>query len=98
MNIIFLDFDGVIRIYDPKKKESTFKKESLQWILQLCKKTNSKIVISSDWREDLDKEAVIFPLSEELKAYLHKDWCIPIKGQRPEEIQAWLQNHMLIHF
>jgi hypothetical protein len=61
MNIIFLDIDGVLNCqvfyenYGYPTGKTTYEQENicsmrLKWIQDLCKDTNSQIVISSTWR------------------------------------------------
>jgi hypothetical protein len=63
-NIIFLDIDGVINIYDKEENLKTYRDEfghifSKKCVKHLCniiEKTNAKLVITSTWRHDgLDK-------------------------------------------
>lgn len=66
MNILFLDFDGVINnnnvltsdflVYNPSTNNTNtmcgYNKLPCSFINKLCQKFNFKIVISSSWRED----------------------------------------------
>ncbi len=58
INVIFLDIDGVVNIFDAEENHKTyrdefghlFKKECVQHLRNIIEKTGAKIVISSIWR------------------------------------------------
>lgn len=86
--IIFLDFDGVIRL------EDEFREGPLKLVADLAEAFQAKVVITSDWRLQLDREeitallGIILPDAAKL---LHTDWGTPDLGrdQRWREIRAW---------
>jgi len=102
MNIIFLDFDGVVIVGEE------YSQHALSLVEDLCRSTCAQIVISSDRRfvptaahiggvliPDADKSAAEFCESTgfPLEQLLHKDWSTPICGHRFNEIQRWLSRH-----
>jgi len=50
MNVIFLDFDGVLNTKDSVKDGVHLIPPKVQLLRIICEKTNAKIVISSSWR------------------------------------------------
>jgi len=88
MNIIFLDIDGVLTsartgwmnwdIY-----ATTF----LKWC---CENSNTKIVISSTWRCNRNREF----FADIFQEHLHEDWMTGVRlNCRGNEIQTWLDIH-----
>ena len=103
--IIFLDFDGVIRIpllgtgFPP---ESEWVAECKGRIARLADATGAKIVISSDWGKRHSKEEILRHLAPEISSHLlHDDWVTPdLSADYPPrtvprwpEIEAWLNLH-----
>lgn len=109
MNVLFLDFDGVVNSliwengdfgygYPEHGKVNNF--QACQWVSKFCKDNDFAIVISSSWRSDgLTKCA----------QYLRNGgiWSdIPIigvtpkipNGQRGDEISAWLKDNPADHY
>ena len=95
--IIFLDFDGVIRVsidggwVAPDQAE--FCQERMKRIASVCIQTGAQIVVSSDWRQwdnQLEIEALLQP---HLTEFLHNDWATPICGFRHKEVARWLAAH-----
>ncbi len=52
MNVIFLDFDGVINTYHNNSNENIEKR--IKILSDICKKYNSKVVISSSIKDAID--------------------------------------------
>ena len=61
MNIVFLDYDGVVNniIWDPEKGRADYSHpfmgkvnnfQACQWLSEFCEKYNYKIVVTSSWR------------------------------------------------
>lgn len=98
MKIIFLDFDGVIRI--PIDHGSVLGPDAadfcqvamcrLRWV---CGVTGARIVVSSDWRNVDNRPDIEQHLSPHLAELLHEDWATPICGKRWNEVQRWLLAH-----
>lgn len=64
MKVIFLDIDGVLnsRSYDRKrdwKKQTGIDETRLPLVKKIVDETGAKIVLSSTWREDWDKDAAL---------------------------------------
>jgi hypothetical protein len=94
-NIIFLDFDGVVRI--PIEGRMAFSKHILKGLADICERQHAKIVVSSDWRVVIDR---VLENADEIKhmlgplaPYLHQDGGTPILGSRVREILSWLEDH-----
>lgn len=103
MNVIFLDFDGVVRVpsevsaWRISPYNSDFRADKFRLVLDAIKATQSGLVISSDWK-DFGYELVSGILDEHgLLEYLHDDWATPritSSGSfRHHEVQAWLDAH-----
>jgi len=107
--VIFLDFDGVIRIPVPgggPRIEAEFCAERMKRVVRLAETSGARIVISSDWRLRHDRVAVEKLLSPRIPApLLHGDWRTPLlvpgesgsdeseRVPRGSEIVAWLASH-----
>lgn len=95
--IIFLDFDGVIRVPiegcglapDP----ADFCQDRMRLLRWVCGATGARIVVSSDWRNLDNRAAIEAHLSPYLAEHLHEDWATPICGKRWNEVQRWLLRH-----
>lgn len=97
-NILFLDFDGVIRVTPDGCIHNTVAKAEfcprrISYIESFCSTHNIKIVVSSDWRNLDNKDRIIELLGNKLASHLHEDWSTPICGQRYEEVERWLDEH-----
>jgi hypothetical protein len=103
--IIFLDFDGVIRVpilgtgFPP---ESEWLPESKERVARLARETGASIVVSSDWGKRQSREEIVRSLAPEIPAdLLHEDWRTPdLSADYPPrsvprlpEILAWLDAH-----
>lgn len=81
MKVIFLDFDGVIRIpvlNGGPKIDAEFSSSRMQLVAQLGTETVAKIVISSDWRHRYDRAGMINLLEPHIPGeLLHLDWMPP---------------------
>lgn len=93
MNVIFLDIDGVVT----SARTGWYNMDifTVNFLLWLCKESNSKIVISSTWRKN---HGIIF-WSAIFGEFMHEDWCTPItktNQNRGQEIKSWLENHQTI--
>ena len=101
MQVIFLDFDGVLNnnsyFLDSKEKAPFFLQDEKMILLkQIVDSTNAKIVLSTSWREiwnsDLD-------ISLKLKDYFYSfdlsvyDVTKNINYNRPLEISTWLKEN-----
>jgi len=97
VKIIFLDFDGVIRVAldggglapDP----ADFCQDRMRQLRWVCQATGARIVVSSDWRSIDNRAEIESHLSPYLAEYLHEDWATPICGKRWNEVQRWLVGH-----
>lgn len=91
MNYLFLDVDGVIRL-DKEKEFPLFNRESLINLKEICLKTNCKIILTSDWKDDSKK---LRNLQRVLKLFdLEISDIVPgIYENRGNNIQGYLSNH-----
>jgi hypothetical protein len=101
--IVFLDFDGVVRLpvmtgdWPP---DAEFSPPHIARIAELLRVTGASVVISSTWRLRLDRAGIASALGDAFPAdRLHVDWATPdlspALGELPRghEIQAWLNAH-----
>lgn len=101
MRIIFLDFDGVIRVEAPGAADGWsligpregFLPEHVARVKRLCDECGAQVVISSDWRDfglevcrDVLFEAGLDP------SYIHLDWKTDRLSHRALEVEEWLRN------
>jgi hypothetical protein len=100
MNIIFLDFDGVLNNWDHisenrrHTRHAHIKSELVMNLKRLVEATNAKIVVSSTWR-------LLYTLEELIEALdFHGfpdapiiDRTCTLNGPRGLEIQAWLDQN-----
>jgi HAD domain in Swiss Army Knife RNA repair proteins len=98
MKIIFLDFDGVIRVPASNdawsmSDEMQFSQDLMKQLASLCIQSGAQIVVSSDWRRDDNRDEIEAILTPHLARLLHDDWMTPIRGHRWNEIQRWLAEH-----
>jgi hypothetical protein len=96
--VIFLDFDGVIRVDANEGGWSgglspIFCPTRMRRVAECCEETDAKVVVSSDWRSDgladILKEIGRF-IPRDL---LHETWATPILGHRWQEVKWWLSAH-----
>lgn len=104
MNIIFLDIDGVLNCQTYYASEAFKKqdehpynqicKERVEWLNELCRETNARVVISSTWRMsglEYCKDTL-----EECGATFEIIGATPVSNHRVRgvEIQEWLQENI----
>lgn len=91
-NVIFLDFDGVIRVQMEEGHQIDkfeFCPERIRHLEILCRGFNAKIVLSTDWRHHSD----VYQFIPRLLPHIHTDPKTPMKGHRWEEVHDWLSHH-----
>lgn len=109
MNVLFLDFDGVINTYwwnsDGTKFEIGLNKctnfQAVQWISHFCEKHNYYIVVSSTWRIGKSVESLRRALiNSGMKESIANNRIIdktPVYHHdhvtRGEEVNDWLKRH-----
>ncbi len=109
MKIIFLDFDGVIRIpvfTGGPEVDAEFCSERMKRVARLAEDTGARIVISSDWRSRYDWEGMAKLIGYHIPTGLiHSDWKTPmlVEGRpgsdiviaipRGAEILSWLAKY-----
>lgn len=96
-SVVFLDFDGVIRLafHSPAKGlyGGIFIPEKMEMLRCAVLRCGAKLVISSDWRNMENREEIQKMLEPHLNDLLHPDWATPISGHRWNQVQAWLVSH-----
>lgn len=97
--IIFLDFDGVIRVPPEGDEWADLDQYELgarqvRNVFELASRSGAQIVVSSDWRYGGNRSDAEALLGAELSEHLHKDWMIPLlRDERWKEVTAWLEVH-----
>ena len=95
--VIFLDFDGVIRVAVEGgwigEDQAEFCQSRMKMLASICANTRAAIVVSSDWRNLENHEEIKGHLSPYLSDHLHPDWATPIIGHRWNEVERWLARH-----
>ena len=109
MNIIFLDFDGVLNTTASFYfRASNIHSDCINYFLEavedISKSVEIKIVISSSWRYEDDFTRFSNYVYEhcgnhvgeihKLFSFLHEDYCTKrLKGKRGYEVKEWLSRH-----
>lgn len=106
MKVIFLDFDGVVRLpaETGDAKSYRFDISKLKAVAGLATSIGARIVVSSSWREFYDLDRMIVEMSGILpRALFHNSWMTPLiysrsrvdKYELPRgaDILTWLYNH-----
>lgn len=96
MKILFLDIDGVFT--STRTGWYNYDIHAVRFIRWVCKESGAKIVITSTWRKNHDKELFGKIFGQE---NLHEDWATEVLPRtkfsqrvlRGEEIQEWLNKH-----
>jgi len=106
MKVIFLDIDGVLnsRAYDKKRDinaQTNIDETRLPLVKRIVEETGAKIVLSSTWREDCEKDPDI---CREDGVYINQTFSkfgleifdktpfLGICADRSEEIKTWLEE------
>lgn len=97
MKVIFLDYDGVIRLPPDGdwvcQPASEYCQARMKMLAFVCRDYDAKIVISSDWRHMESEEVNRHNLAPYLTPFLHSDWRTTVTGRRWNEVQEWLTRH-----
>jgi hypothetical protein len=109
MNVIFLDFDGVVNIpmwnrdengkmkcrYNLPDDGSVNDFQAVQWVSEFCEKYKYSIVISSTWRSDGLEMCEGYLRARGLRKYVNVIGCTPDlwDKRRGDEITSWLNEH-----
>jgi hypothetical protein len=96
-SVIFLDFDGVIRVVVEggwvAPDQADFCQGRMKMLGDVCRQTGARIVVISDWRNLENRNEIEAHLSPYLCQHLHPDWATPICGHRWNEVDRWLAEH-----
>lgn len=105
-NIIFLDIDGVLNTEEFRDKADNYfdrpiAPENMRFLETLVKTTNSKIVLSSSWREYWDEGAIQPDVAGEYLNEIFAEYGLSIYSKTPDfignqrnkEIEAWINIH-----
>ena len=104
MNVLFLDYDGVVNTpmwnkegtkcrYNFPSDGSVNNFQAAQWVSEFCEKYNYFIVVTSTWRQDSNwKECLI---RGGLRSMVNILCCTPFDPQhnRGNEIKEFLKHH-----
>jgi len=95
MNIIFLDFNGVL---DTNENMDVINIENLKRLKRIVEETNSKIVISSSKKNSYWRTGKISKSLQEIIEALEKEKIevigfTPYLDEREDEIKLYLENH-----
>ena len=108
MNILFLDFDGVVNTpyWDLETRDTRMNlpcdgavsnREACQWVEAFCQIYNFKIVVTSDWRLDKNWRQCLINggLMDSLLIFDRTIHLPPTAANygRGHEIQMWLDEH-----
>lgn len=105
--VIFLNIDGVLTtartsIAYSESNMRTLDPVSVRMIASICKQSNMKICISSDWKNDTPLRAdfvLKFAFNGGMPLIRHifkgKNWCTPTykNHDREDEILSWLEDN-----
>lgn len=88
--VVFLDVDGVLHsLYG----EEIFRESCCRLLQQLLLATGAAIVLSSSWREDPGKVALLNEMLRSRRLLPVHDCTRVLNGPREEEICEWLRRH-----
>jgi len=88
--VVFLDVDGVLHsLYG----EEIFRESCCRLLQQLLVATRAAIVLSSSWREDPGKVALLNEMLRSRRLLPVHDCTRVLSGPREEEICEWLRRH-----
>jgi len=108
MNILFLDYDGVVNVpmWDPVAQEFTMNmphhgavnnRDAVQWVEAFCQIYNFQIVVISDWRLNSNwRECLLHGGLMDSSLILDRTIHLPPTAAnygRGHEIQMWLDEH-----
>lgn len=103
MRVVFLDFDGVIRVPDVAyPTEAEFCVNRMGRVRTLLEECDARLVISSDWRLRYSKDEILEILEPRIeREWLHADWRTPAlrdadlaeAAPRGAEIVTWLYRN-----
>lgn len=105
MNVIFLDYDGVVNIPTWEEKNDEYvcrfnwpeddkvnSYQAVQWVSEFCQKHDYKIVVSSTWRRYPNYKECL--LNAGLREDIEIIGATPcLNGTRGEEISKYLEEH-----
>ena len=109
MNVVFLDYDGVVNtpMWDEEGKHCRFNFpednkvnnfQSVQWVSEFCEQYGYGIVVSSTWR--FDDNYIECLVNGGLRSGIEIVGKTPIikDGTRGDEIEAYLMGHPEVEF
>lgn len=102
MNILFLDFDGVLNSLNDVAHCGglAINPEKLALLKQILDATDAKLVLTTSWREHWEKDPALCTatgreICRQFSAYGMEIWdkTSVLKDRREQEIRAWLDSH-----
>ena len=106
MNVIFLDFDGVINIFNDTEEDFL---KRVKILSEICRRYNCKVVIESSHKDSINEETLETDVEWIQELFeMFKEYGIEVIGRTPvigktinkgKEILAYLEKHPEIeHF
>lgn len=94
MNIVFLDFDGVLNNVASAAMGVHLVPEKIILVRRLCEETDAEIVVSSTWKKLYNRATLQHFLWRTGLGEIDIIDVTPDTGRtRGDEIKAWLDNH-----
>lgn len=108
MNVVFLDFDGVVNtpMWDPVQRAFTMNmpyhgfvnnRTAVEWVEAFCQIYDFNVVVSSDWRLNSNwRECLLHGGFMDSERIIDRTICLPANAEkwgRGHEIQTWLDAH-----
>ena len=91
INVLFLDYDGVINLITPDHRFIQFDRACIDNVSKLCRQFDLKIVVSSSWRYDDDYDQLLY--SHGLGSDVEVIGCTDSLGSREREIMDYLDRN-----
>lgn len=93
--VLFLDFDGPIRLMNPETWTEEFCEDRMSMISRCLIESDADIVVSSEWRKEGEDMVEDCLFGGRLDRLMHEDWATPVLHQdaRWNEIETWLHCH-----
>lgn len=91
-NIIFFDFDGVIRCDPDNTGAFSFDYQRIHQLVFAAQHCQASIVVTSDWRKTYSREQIVKEISHPPLTDRFPDdiWCVPGNVEKAPAVMAWL--------
>lgn len=91
--ILFLDFDGVLRIANDRGVDPQWRGEKIKALAGLCERARAEIVVISQLRLSMKPADILACIGLRLGKFFHKDWFAPVCVERWVSVWQWLEGH-----